>query len=202
MNRYTDEHIAVYLHGRLNEADAKAFEQAMREDENLLKTVNAHKMMMEGIKEGVRHRLKKRLRQKEADLKALKAKSETSYTLQDLLDMFEPVPHYEHLLKAKNEQALVSRAGGCINLLSPQRNEAVNESLLFEFSAPSKEALTLLIENNNETEVFEEKLPQNASEYVVSVIHFAPGRYYWKLIGEDSDMLMGCFLVRKHLLPS
>ena len=125
---------------------------------------------------------------------------EPTYTLEELLAMFEPVEHYDAMLEVV-ERSAPTLLPMPIHVLSPQNETNCYNTIIFELDRPAPQDLTLIIENNQEDELIENVFPAHAATYRQLLTGFAPGCYYWKLILDEDNMLMGKFYVRKDLMP-
>lgn len=132
------------------------------------------------------------------------------YTLNELLDMFNTVEHYEPLLAEFTERsgavafaadASVSQYQDDLLVISPQTGEDCSDSICFILNRETQEELLLIIENNQEESLIETSFPADTDIHQISITHFRPGRYYWKLLLNDEDFIMGSFFVRKDLMP-
>ncbi len=118
------------------------------------------------------------------------------YSIEQLKELFAPVPHYQPLL------AMPTRAGG-IEVLVPENGvDCTDEGLYFELSETSKELLELSIENNQCDEVYTLEIEPNTFQFTVPFVakEHPPGRYYWKLMVED-EMVISEFFVGKDMKP-
>lgn len=125
---------------------------------------------------------------------------EPTYSLAELLAMFEPVEHYDALL-AEVERSAAAPVSPPVHVLLPQNDINCYHTIVFELDRPTPTDLILIIENNQEDELIESVFPAHTQQYRQSLSGFAPGCYYWKLMLDEDNMLIGKFYVRKELMP-
>ena len=119
-----------------------------------------------------------------------------TFSIEDILAMFEPVAHYEQALSHAD-----LRAAGTA-LLQPQNgsNFLPNDSLTFVWAAALTEPLVLSIENNQEDVVLQDTIETGTVSHNITLPNLPAGRYYFKLTGNNSGMYIGMFFVNKNLL--
>ena len=117
------------------------------------------------------------------------------YSIEQLKEFFEPVPHYDSLI------AGTSRADSFV-LSVPENGKDVRGILNFELSKPIDCKVTVKIEDSREEVMCERTFPPFTKHFQVSLneSQMHPGVYYWKL-RINEDMKIGTFYVRKELNP-
>ena len=198
MNFFDTETIDKYLKGQLEETERIAFDAALKKDTILQKNVRLHEEMIQGIHHHVRLKLKSILQNKEKKIIQKQQAEEKTYTLEELLEMFTPVSHYEHFI---HETEVVSRSENLEVIVPENGIDASVEQIIFAFNNPLKKEAYVLVENNQEDELMSITLLPGVDYFRLDTRGFEPGRYYWKLTGADVDIMMGYFFIRKDLLP-
>lgn len=120
-----------------------------------------------------------------------------NYTLDQLIDLFRPVPNYEAAL------ALAHRSDA-IQLLAPiQGIDCTDQKLTFQFEKKISQALEVQIENNRQQTILQTTIPTHQTDYTVDFANeqLHPGRYYWKLIGSEGTII-GVFFIQKDKMPA
>lgn len=197
MNIYDDIILDLYLKGRLPEQQQTALEADLAKDPDLQKRLEAHRKMASVIRTSARHKLQNKLQILENKYK--KASIEPTYTLDELLEMFGVVEHYDMVI-ADMDTALVARSRH-IKVLEPQNGEAIHDTLLFMFAEAMPKGITLVIENSLEEEIDKIQMVLGQTFFKKNITGWKPGRYYWKLFGQQIDTVMGTFFIRKDLMP-
>jgi len=121
-------------------------------------------------------------------------KNYIDYSIDQLADLFVPVPHYQPIL------AQVQR-GEDFEVLRPEKGADCWESgLSFEFSNGLEEVLELSIENNQSEELYSGDIPAHSIYFnpLFSSKDHPPGRYYWK-VTSDNETIMGDFFIGRDL---
>ena len=122
-------------------------------------------------------------------------RSTTSIT--DLQPHFSPVEEYESNLEG------ITR-GVEVSVIAPKPYVNCIDSLQFELEFSQPHALLLLIENNDYDELTRAEVPARMSIFEISLSDpekFHPGRYYWKLIDFQQQLVaMGVFFIGKGLM--
>ena len=127
----------------------------------------------------------------------------TTYTLEELLDMFKPVGHYELAIAESMDGGL--RRFDNLRVWEPINGiNCTGGKLHFRLNrAVAQEDIIVRIENNREDTVLDEQLSGPASgEFEINVASLSPGRYYWKLKAGNQDAIIGMFFIHKDILPA
>lgn len=117
----------------------------------------------------------------------------TDYTLDQLVDLFQPVPNYQPLLVSAHR-------GNNIPLDKPDEewDLAVSDEVLI-FTEPTFVDLSLVVENSRREKIWQTTIPKNSIAFALSLKDMsvnAPGRYYLKL-SDGKETVMLEFFVRK-----
>lgn len=121
-----------------------------------------------------------------------------SYSLEELLEMFQPVRSYE---KQIAKELISTRGAGGLKVLSPKNEVDCSEQIRFELESPVNDTLKLTIENSEEDEVLKQNIAANTSSFTIDIKNFKPGRYYWKLRSKKYGMVLRSFFIQKNLMP-
>ena len=121
------------------------------------------------------------------------------YTLDDLLEMFQPVKHYEKAI-AEAEFAGVVRAGG-MDVITPENGSDCSDNITFELINAVEEPIKIVVENSEEDVVIREKMQPGETKLTIDTSQLPPGRYYWKLKSKEYGTMLGMFFVQKGLMP-
>lgn len=206
-NLYNHHTIDAYLKGRLKGEELTGFEEVLQKDTVLQEAVGLQRDIMMGVQASVRNSLKKKLKQFHQQLpkqqEAINAainSNEQSYTLEELLDMFKVVSHYEAAIEQAN-LAMAARSSR-LEVIRPANQADCTHDLTFELSKAVSEVLHLTIEDSEEDEVYEGKFPLNTTVFTpIFDKALLPGRYYWKLMGSTYETTIGTFFIHKELKP-
>ncbi len=123
--------------------------------------------------------------------------SET-YTLDELLAMFQPVGAYESRIA---KELVGIRSMGNLKVIQPENEADFLEQITFQLENPVNEALKLTIENSEEDEVLKQNIAANTATFTIDLKGFKPGRYYWKLRSKKYGMVLRSFFIQKNLMP-
>ncbi|MEZ4887998.1 MAG: hypothetical protein R3E32_24935 [Chitinophagales bacterium] len=127
-----------------------------------------------------------------------KTSQDETYTLDDLLLMFQPVSIYE---KRIANELVGTRSIGGLKVVKPENEVDCLGQLTFELESPVDDVLKLTIENNEEDEVLQQNISANTLTFTIDLKELRPGRYYWKLRSKQHGMILRSFFVQKHLMP-
>lgn len=126
-------------------------------------------------------------------------KHRLDFSNEEIDSFFAPIEEYEDNLEG------ISRAS-TIHLLQPQNHINCTDSLLFELKKPFPNSIVLLIENNDFDELYQTEIPPNLSIFEINLSSsngFKPGRFYWKIISTQQQLMaMGVFFIGKGLMLS
>lgn len=105
-----------------------------------------------------------------------------TYTLQELLDFFKPIEHFESA--NRRSQSTIDKGGLSALVLSPKAEiDCPNFQLDFQLSKALPCDLELTIFNNQEDVLHTQIIEANALNFTVSLSFLRPkvGKYYWRL---------------------
>ncbi len=182
-----------YLRGKLPEDQRQAFEKRLQTDASFYQKVLALQHLNDGLENTSLLRFMDTLQ----NIPASNASTPQSYTLEELLQMFGTVEHYERELV----QMATRSKSQTFQIEQPSNGSDCSEQTQFVLSSNAPTDLQLIIENSSEDEVAEVVFPAHTDQLTINTKAFLPGRYYWKLIGNTQDTLWGFFFIKKDLLP-
>lgn len=197
-----------FVKGKATAKEQKEVQQLCGENPDIKAQLEFMQVLHQGLVQGEVNRMSQRLSFLTSQLKQNKKKQsfldtlnqQLNYTLEQLLQLFAPVPAYQTQL------ARISlRAAATDILLSPPTSyDCVDYQLQFSLEKPlsKTEELELIVEDNQFNEVYAQEYPPQTTEFTVQLNpnDYAPGRYYWKLSVED-QLLIGEFFIQKDLMP-
>ncbi|MEZ4886780.1 MAG: hypothetical protein R3E32_18775 [Chitinophagales bacterium] len=203
--------IADFITHRLSPEEAAMVELRIAEDaewkeeeafqrEVLFTAIEVKKMQLRKQFAGIEAKLQKKYANNlstSIDKIKTSIKEHVEYSVEQLKELFAPVPHYQPLL------AMPTRAGS-LEVMIPQNGiDCTDEGLQFELTEASDETLELSIENNQCEEVYTQEILPNTFQFIVpfAAKDYPPGRYYWKLMVED-EMIISEFFVGKDLIST
>ncbi len=149
------------------------------------------------------HRIGYRLDEKYDYYSTSRVKNTTNntYSLQELLDMFATVPHYDALLTEVHRSAPSNSTSAPLVVLSPANESDCSDGLHLIFNKATQNDIEICIEDNEEEPVIEAIIAASSSKYELSTKNLRPGCYYWRLYLNNGDYLIGKFYIQKHFRP-
>lgn len=200
--------IEQYLNGQLNDHELQTFLQRLATDEPFAEAVFLQDQIQSELTDTRFQNFKTTMTAVEAayhtkiDEAALlmdESEEEGLYTLEELLEMFQPVNHYEKAI-SEAEFAGVVRAGG-MDIITPDNGADCSQSITFQLINPVSTPIKIVIENSEEDIVKRAKIEAGATQLTVDTSDLLPGRYYWKLKSKVHGTMLGMFFVQKGLMP-
>jgi hypothetical protein len=191
------DNLEKYLNGTMDTEELNHFKALLITDDQLVKDVFEQKMLQEAVQQyeqlNALYDLLTDIQQQRTD------RNKRSYTLDELLEMFEPSAYYEEEFAATRsaiENAL------SISVTAPAIDADCIDKIDFVFDPPLVNDTVLSIENNREEPVVaEQNIAKKSANACIDIAHLLPGRYYWKL-DNNSDMIIGGFYVQKNMMPN
>jgi len=185
--------IEKFLSNELNVQELDLFKERMESDPTFKEHVVAQKNISDVLSNNALKTFEQNLKAIEQDFYKEK---ETTYSIEELLDMFKEVPDYEDELEMSATRSLEN-----LKVIDPKNGENCIDQVKFVLNNDAPENLTISIENSNEDEVLECVFAKKEKELSVNLESLKPGRYYWKLFGDTIDLYIGSFFIRKDLMP-
>lgn len=123
-----------------------------------------------------------------------------TYSLDELLQMFQPIGHYERQLSGKTRSG---RGGKELPLVQPENGGDYPQILPISFSDALSTTLNISIYNSQDEVVLEkEEVLDKQDAISVDTTSLGPGRYYLKLRATGYAMILRSFFVQKGLMPT
>ncbi len=119
--------------------------------------------------------------------------NKADYTLEQLAELFKPVPIYQPLL------AHVHRGNNIPLQKTEEEWDLAVSAIELKFSEPTPVDLSIVIENNSRQSVWISTVPKNSITFPIRLedtMIDAPGRYYLKL-SNNKDLVVHEIFVRK-----
>lgn len=210
-----NELIEKYLTGALSASESTEFDTLLVNDADFKKTLAFQQDFMQSVKAVGRKDLVDLFQQAETELIAEKKAAgvgvleqiktgikkdfaKVAYTLEQLTQMFRPVPTYQ--LAINN-----TLRAGAVSIEVPENGVDCSQgSITFERRPSMIEDYELLIENNDYDTLIEEDWEAGTQRLTIDLPEsaFLPGRYYWKLIEDGEMVVIREFFVQKALMPA
>jgi len=127
--------------------------------------------------------------------------AEQTYTLDELLNMFAVVEHYDAIL-TEVERSATAVDFTTFEVLAPLNGQDCSHSLQLVFSKAVAQDLEVWIENNQEEELLSALVPAGCTAFNIDTSSLSPGCYYWRIECNEEDFLLGKFYIRKDLMPN
>ncbi len=122
-----------------------------------------------------------------------------TYSLNELLQMFQPIGHYERQLAGKTRSG---RGGRQLPMVKPENGEDYPQTLPITFSEAISTTLTISIYNSQDEIIVEQEEVLDKEETTsIDTTHLAPGRYYLKVRATGYVMSLRSFFIQKGLMP-
>jgi hypothetical protein len=189
--------IESYLNGTLTADVLQQFKDKLQTDNDFVEQVFFQKMLQQTTQQFNQIAAFKQTLQK-----IKQARHQQTYTLEQLLGMFDTCNYYE---KEYETEATIVRSklqnNENIKVLQPLHHADLSEKVTFVFEPALTNAATISIENNKEEEVLTQHINTQTQNIELNIAHLPPGRYYWKLQLASKILLMDSFFIQKHLMP-
>ncbi len=183
--------VEQYLAGKLSGDALYVFEQRLQDDKTFYQEVLAHQHVQGALENQAYNAFAKNL--KAIAENALK-KAEKTYSLDELMAMFEIVEDYEEVLSP-------TRSSGDLTVLNPKNGADCTYEFILKLQQKINTALTLVIENNEEDAVMRHEIAAETQKFICRTNMLRPGRYYWKLFGQGYSTIIGSFFIEKFRMP-
>ncbi len=203
-----EQHIDLIQKYLRSELAPKVMEQMrvnIQKDTVLAQEVADYQLLIEGIEaKGAFDFVNKvasweqKYRLKKTDFEK-QVKEEKTYLLEELLELFQPVRAYE---KRIEKELVGTRQIGGLEVKKPENGVDCRGEIVFELVAPIDDELKLVIEDNEEEEVYKTFVKAKTQSFEVNIVDWKPGRYYWKLRSKKYGMILRSFFIQKHLYPN
>jgi hypothetical protein len=208
------ELIEAYLNDTLNQADKTAFEQRLKTDPEWRKEVLTVKFVQEVFKRFPLLKAQEIANQLGEDLFPNEGAIlnpttlHSTYSLEELLDMFRPIEHLELESARRSTSAGQNSLQHRVMFPLPEIECAGNQ-LTFEINPPLEVSLEIVIHDNREQEVTVNDnvlLPNTGNQTLNLPLNMLPGRYYWQISPLDFEAqarygtATGSFFIRKDLM--
>lgn len=214
--------IKAFLKGEMEGKQLATFKQRLQREPALLKKVFLKKMVQAAAKnlpalqqssKGLAHARKMAMSleddlfddaEKERLWQIRQQNEAQTYTLAELLAMFEPIEEYEESLTMRTQSTTKG-----ITIIQPENGLDLDHALFFELETALPFALKCTIQDSQEEEVIEQILASNQTQFTISLPNLPPGRYYWILKPQTTDRairkqyntVIGMFMVKGWLNP-
>lgn len=194
------DRIQKYLRGELPPNEMKAMETNIQQNPELAQEVADYQFLIEGVIAVGAADFEAKVRSWEEKYKIAVGdfEEEETYTLEELMAMFQPVKAYENRIA---KELVGTRSAGGLKVSKPENGVDCLKELVLELENPVNDVLKFTIEDSEEDEIFNREIAANTSTFTIDLTHYNPGRYYWKLRSKKYGMVLRSFFVKKYLMP-
>ena len=206
MNRiYTFNDIHNYLFDELSPTEKELFEAKLQQDETLRAEVAAYKNLQGLAVQVFTDELLQEVVLNIDNQRKIEA-GERTYTLEELLAMFEPSPAYEVEIVRSGATHVQQTLG----IIAPQHEEEVSQQVVIKLDKPLEFELKVIIKNNQEREVYRGVVPSQTVQYAIDMaaLNCPPGRYYFTALPKNRrlarkyETALRVLYIRKDLMPN